>query len=43
MTLQMYIGTVTNVMSVLMKMMSWERDGESLMMLVHLRTMDAEI
>ena len=28
MTLQMYIGTVTNLM--LMKMMSWERDGESL-------------
>ena len=43
MTLQMYIGTVTNVMSVLKEMMSWERDGESLMMLVHLHTMDAEI
>ena len=31
MTLQMYIDTVTNVMSVLIKMMSWGRDGESLM------------
>ena len=43
MTLHMYIDTVTHIMSVLIKMMSWERDGESLMMLVHLRTMDAEI